>query len=146
MLTRKPNVKDYAELGEQVGTQFIGDWMVQSADNPRLLSLITIDKKKIVASLLVEFNPNTEWLDTYLFFFPEETPNVGEYLVNKAKEEYKKNGSIPKGIGIISKFDYLDKYKAMGFGASDVMYYKNFNGIGTQIPSTSEKGERSSDK
>lgn len=81
MITRQASFKDYSKLGELIGTELVAQWMLHSRDNYNCVSLITLDKKQVIACYLGEYKQNT--VSTKFYSYPEDKPEIGQFLLSR---------------------------------------------------------------
>ncbi len=110
MITRQPSFKDYSKIAELASnTEFIAEWMYNSKQNKNCVSLVTIEKKKVIAVLLGEYLPKIERLELHYFNFPSDKPDVGKFILNKAVEVLSKCVKDIQVLGVFSDHQTLAK-------------------------------------
>jgi len=129
MITRQPSINDYSKLAELTDRETIANWMLYAKDNMRVLSLVTIEKKEVVAGLLIEYNQFIERLETFLFLCPEDRPSIGTFLYDKAYNYFKEKNMIAKDATVLSLAQETTKFNSMGFKPTHTIFIKEMQSV-----------------
>ena len=123
MITRTATFKDYSKLAELVNnTELIAKWMMHNKENSNTLSLITIEKKKVIACFLCEYIDNTKGIESMLLLFPDGKPEIGKFLLDKSIQHFKDNKKNPEFIQLLGMFQDSGQYEKMNMKPYETNY------------------------
>lgn len=119
MITRQATFKDFSKLAELVDNkEMIAKWMLYCKDKQNCISLVTIDKKKIIAVYIGEYEKDQKGIKTLLFLYPEEKENVGKFLLDRAIKMFEK----VEFLEVMGVFEQHDAFGKMGLKPFETNY------------------------
>lgn len=101
-------------------TELVANWMLYSKDNSNTLSLITIDKKKLIACWLGEYLQN--YINTFVFIVPTEQPEIGKFLLNKAIKHFSEQNKPVDYLQVIGMSSESEQYQKLNMKPYETIY------------------------
>lgn len=123
MITRIPTFKDYSKIAELINnTELVAQWIIYGKDNKNILSLITIEKKKVIAVLFCEYFAQDKLIDVVLFVFPLDKPEIGKFLIDKAIKHFKEQNNEVQFVRVVGLFTQHEQYQKMNMKPQETTY------------------------